>query len=166
MLTQLGCCGQSKLTLRQVNCVSQHDATALLLQDLWRLSSEHSCVILSHISQRSLDLKQTTAKAELAKEMVMHFKSVLPEDAEAYLSQHGWELQHSALLVEECRRCGLKLFGDLDVTDERLVENEDHKVMQAIHSEDHIEAQKYTASRLGLAKTRPLLTSTLGSRPM
>ena len=111
------------------------------MQDLWSLSSERSCIILSHISQRSLDLKQATAKAEVAKEMVMHFKSVLPEDAEAYLSQHGWKLHHSAPLVEECSRCGLKLFGDLDVTDERLAENEDHKVMQALRSEHCVEAQ-------------------------
>ena len=108
---------------------------------LWSLSSQHSCIILSHFSQRSLDLKQATAKAEVAKEMVMHFKSVLPEDADAYLSQHGWKLQHSARLVDECSRCGLKLFGDLAVTDEQLAENEDHKVMQAMRSERHAEAQ-------------------------
>ena len=80
-------------------------------------------------------MKQATAKAEVAKEMVLHFKSVLPKDEEAYLSQHGWEMHHSTRLVEECSRCGLKLFGDLDVTDKQLAESEDHKVMQAICSE-------------------------------
>ena len=119
----------------------QCDVAALLLQDLWSLSSERSCIVLSHFSQRSLDLKQATAKAEVAKEMVMHFKSVLPEAAEAYLSQHGWKLQYSACLVDECSKYGLKLFGDLAVTDEQLAENEDHKVIQAMRSERQAEAQ-------------------------
>ena len=78
-----------------------------------------------------MEFRQATAKTDTAKETLKTFKSVLPTDATAYLCKHGWVLQDTVDLVAECSREGLKLFGDLECTDEEVADNVEYKVLLA-----------------------------------
>lgn len=101
------------------------------MQYLWRLPSTSSSILISHSTQHHLKFRQATAKTDAAKEAVKTFKSFLPKTAAAYLHKHGWVLRDVTDLVAECGREGLKLFGNLECTDEEVEDNVEYKVMFA-----------------------------------
>ena len=90
-----------------------------------------SSILISHSTQHHLKFRQATAKTDAAKEAVKTFKSFLPKDVMSYLCKHGWVLRDIADVLGECSEAGLKLFGNLECTDEEVEDNVEYKILFA-----------------------------------